>query len=78
MRMPPFARRRRDRRCAAGPRRGVRACVTRGEGERESEGPNHEDRRESDRQRSLVAVVDQISVKGTGLPEIAEHHRVSA
>jgi hypothetical protein len=52
--------------------------MTRGEGERESERPNHEDRRKTDRQRSLVSVVDQNSVKGTGLPEIAEHHRVSA
>jgi hypothetical protein len=75
---PLFARRRRDCPCAAKPGRGLRACVTRGEGERESERPNHKDRSKSDRQGPLVAVVDQNSVKGTGLTEIPEHHRVSA
>ena len=64
-----FRRIRADRGCAAEPRRGVRARVTRGEGERESERPNHEDRRQSDDQRSLVSVVDQNSVEGTRLPE---------
>jgi putative transposase len=64
---------RRDRRCAAESRRGVRACVTRGEGQRESERPNHDDRRKSNvKGRSLRS---SIRIPSKGLDGIVTQHR---